>query len=64
MNIIIYELLKKTQNHKTTLAVPNVKYSGALTYPDHLGPSRGLLWVTFTFNYSSEYRLSKDLYKL
>jgi len=29
--------------------VPNVKYSGALTYPDTLGHLDGLLWVTFTF---------------
>jgi hypothetical protein len=27
----------------TTLVVPNVKYSGALTYPDSLGPSRQLV---------------------
>jgi len=29
--------------------VTNVKYSGALTYPDPLGHLEGLLWVTFTF---------------
>jgi hypothetical protein len=29
--------------------VPNVKYSGALTYPDPLGHLDGLLWVTVTF---------------
>ena len=35
----------------TTLVVPNVKYSGALTYPDPLGHLDGLLWVTFTFTF-------------
>ena len=33
----------------TTLVVPNVKYFGALTYPDPLGHLDSLLWVTFTF---------------
>ena len=36
----------------TTLVVPNVKKSGALTYPDPLGPSRRpVVGETFTFTY-------------
>ena len=36
----------------TTLAVPNVKKSGALTYPDPLGPSqRPVVGETFTFTF-------------
>ena len=38
----------------TTLAVPNVKKSGALTYPDPLGPSRRpVVGETFTFTLNS-----------
>jgi hypothetical protein len=33
------------------VAVPNVKYSGALIYPDRLGHLDGLFWVTFTFTF-------------
>ena len=36
----------------TTLVVPNVKKSGALTYPDPLGPSRRpVVGETFTFTF-------------
>ena len=42
----------------TTLVVPNVKKSGALTYPDPLGPSRRpVVGETFTFLYIYIYRL-------
>ena len=41
----------------TSLVVPNVKKSGALTYPDHLGPSRRpVVGETFTYIHTHIYR--------
>jgi hypothetical protein len=46
--------------------VPNVKYSGALTYPDPLGPSRQpvvvdlYLYLTLVANCSKDQRIVKQ----
>ena len=46
----------------TTLVVPNVNKSGALTYPDPLGPSRWpVVGQTFIFTYITIYQHNGDV---
>ena len=51
----------------TTLVVPNVKKSGALTCPDPLGHLDGLLWerpLPLPISYNIEYRIYHIIYNI